>query len=178
DELPDGWGLMVPPGNGRSRKFRVRKEASVKEPTLTPMLLVEIARRVDNARLTQISELNRQHRQELMDAVNAERRQKAERAISSDVQHRLDLLTRLEDAAGAKLDGNGWTNGNGELASIGAEELGKAFADYVHGHVTVQRMTEDLHRKADHLRRTAERAITDAAKALAYEPTQQQGDST
>ena len=37
-EVPDGWGLMVPPANGRGRKFRVVKKAAGREPAVTASL--------------------------------------------------------------------------------------------------------------------------------------------
>src|ERR1039457_7550341 len=48
-ELPEGWGLMELPSNGR--RFKVKVAAGSKVPKLTTALMVELLRRADNARL-------------------------------------------------------------------------------------------------------------------------------
>ena len=163
-ELPDGWGLMVPPANARIRKFRVRKAAAVKEPTVTPLLLVEVARRVDNARIGEIAQLNETHRNALYRAVDAEKRRQVERTIPPDVKARLELLDRLEDALDIRLASHTWS-GDEAIRKVTPESAAAGLADYLVGHVSLQRIAEDMFRQAANLARFSAKAAETLTKA-------------
>ncbi|MEU0242301.1 hypothetical protein ABZ234_31875 [Nocardiopsis sp. NPDC006198] len=65
EELPHGWGLMEPPTLARRRRFTTVVQANTRTPQLTPELMVDIARRVDNVRLGEIERLHQEHREEI-----------------------------------------------------------------------------------------------------------------
>jgi hypothetical protein len=165
-ELPDGWGLMVPPPDSRRRKFKVVKQAASKDPQVTPLLMVEIARRVDNARLAEIAQLNSEHRSQLYGAVAAEKHRRVERSIPQDVRDRLDLLDRLEAALGTRVAGSGWTS-DGVLKRVSPEQTAAAFADYFTAHVSLQEIAEDLFRQAANLSRAGARLGEQTARSTA-----------
>jgi hypothetical protein len=159
DELPDGWGLMVPPASQRYRKFRVKKKATSKAPELTAGLMVEIARRVDNYRLGQIARLNSEREEMIYKALQEQRQSSANRALNPDLQRRLELLERLENAIGARLDSFGWEGNDLRPATVSPDELSAALREYTVDHVALQRRSNDLRRATEDLERGARFAL-------------------
>jgi hypothetical protein len=144
-ELPAGWGLMEP--QARSRRFKIRVQAAVKEPKLTVALLIELLRRADNQRLGEMDALRERHRHQ-MDKVRREaREQQAVAEIPADVKHDLDLLKRLEEALGGRL--SRWPSWQGH-DRITPEELAVLLGD-AGDHVAAQRLRADAERIRAHL---------------------------
>lgn len=168
-ELPDGWGLMAPPANGRHRKFRVIKKAARKTPQIPASLLVEVARRVDSARLKQIANLNMERENAIYQAVLKERQSTTAKALTPAAQQRLKLLEELEEAIGARLDSYGRDRDGHALWSVSPTELGEALREYTPDHVALQRRIQKLERAAEALARGAERAMSAAKQAAGQE---------
>src|SRR5690606_33305364 len=59
EEMPKGWGLMLPPARSNARRFRVVVPAAEREPMVDLPLLVEILRRADNTRLAEMDQIGR-----------------------------------------------------------------------------------------------------------------------
>lgn len=161
-ELPDGWGLMVPPSDPRRRRFKVVKQAATKDPQVTPGLLVEIARRVDNARLSEISRLNEEHRSAVYRAVEKERRNREARAMSPEVERAVTVVEQLEKALNVRF-GYG-RDSKGVLETITPEQLASGLADYLLRHSGLQRAAEKLDQQAERFVAAARGAADRAAE--------------
>jgi hypothetical protein len=138
-ELPEGWGLMELPSNGR--RFKVKVQAATKVPELTVPLLVELLRRADNQRLGEMDRMRDRHRSELHRAEQAGRETAERRSIPPAVRQRLDLLEQLEAMLGMQLAD--WRGFNTE--QITPKELAALLGDAAEN-VTAQRRLEDSHR--------------------------------
>lgn len=156
-ELPEGWGLLNPPAGGK-RRFRKAVAAASKQPKLSLSLLVEIVKRADNIRVREIEQLRSQHRGELFEAITKERRRKDATTLSSDTQHRLNLLSKLETAVGADIHELGWGTAL-PLKDVAPEELAVAVKEYTQNHVALQRRTEELSRERNRLAGVAEHVL-------------------
>ncbi|MFI0453708.1 hypothetical protein [Actinomadura sp. 6N118] len=161
DELPDGWGLMAPPARGR-RKCRIIHPANVKEPKLSPQLLVEIARRIDNRWTTELDKQNQRHARALREAVDRDRAARAEQGLTPEIQHRLALLDRLEQALGLTL--HEYAFGGRALATATPEQAAAALADYTAEHLALQRRANELNTAAKQLLRAATHAAEAASR--------------
>lgn len=165
-EVPDRWGLMVPPANRRHRRFRIIKPAPTKTPQISIELLIEIVRRVDNARLTQIIELNRDRdslvREQVTARLKEHRREAAAHHVDPDTAERLELLNRLEAGLGTTL--SLWATPRPEraaLSTLSVAEVAAAFADYTRDHVVLQRREAELDRVTRRLHHTVTRTAAD-----------------
>lgn len=160
DEVPDGWGLMVPPANQRHRKFRVKKKATSKTPELTAGLMVEIARRVDNHRLGQIARLNGEREELIYKALQEQRQSSSNKMLNPDLQRRLELLERLEEALGTRLDTFGREGNSRSPGTVSPSELAAALREYTADHVALQRRSEKLRMATEDLERGARFALS------------------
>jgi hypothetical protein len=145
EELPEGWGLMVPPtGRSRTKKFRVVVKAEVRQPQVTPALVAAIVSRANNTMLARIDALNSEHRERMTTALHEVRQEQGRRALSHEDRERLSLLEALERGLGVKLSEYAWTH-NPELREVTPRELSQALVDYVRDHISTQRRQERLH---------------------------------
>jgi hypothetical protein len=105
EELPDGWGLMLPPRTARGRRMQIAVKARVKTDYNPPWWAV----RSLMARLETLEHEQRHDEiQRIVRAQVAERtahleKRKAPTQASLEDQHRLDDLTRLEKELGFEL---------------------------------------------------------------------------
>lgn len=150
-ELPDGWGLMEP--QARSRRFKIRVQAATKDPQLTVPLMIELLRRADNQRLSEIDQIRSRHGQELYEAEQRARSQAVMATLPPGLQKRIDLLERLETAIGAQLDTFAW-GGVTEFRNLTPEELAAALKD-LREHVGAQRVVARSERCRKDLRSAA-----------------------
>lgn len=162
-ELPDGWGLMVPPANSQHRRFKVIKKAATKDPKITPELLVEIARRVDNARIAEIAQLNQDHRSDVYRAVEEERRKRETRAMSPEAQRAVELVGRLETALKARISNSNSTY-KGALERVTPEELAAGLADYLTQHAMLRCAAASLEAQAQRFAAHTHAVAVNAAK--------------
>ncbi|GAA1110595.1 hypothetical protein [Streptomyces javensis] len=144
DEIPMGWGLMVP--KARGRRFQVLVEPTRRTPDLTTGLLVTLITNTETVRVNalrrQRDELAAQHRQEM-------ERLREQGGAGQDwrVEEKLTLLKRLEKALGGRLGANGW----GRL--VGTDEAAEALAAFVQPHIEQQRARARVSRMAETLGR-------------------------
>ena len=162
-ELPDGWGLMVPPANARSRRFRVLRPAAVKKPNLTVELVVEIVRRADNARLAQIADLNRRRDELIRKAAREARVEAGKATLPPEVAERVALLEKLEKALGKPLTEYGWGTA-ADLRNLSVEEIAASFREYTTDHAVLQRREKELARRNQRFGNAAKRALEAAAE--------------
>lgn len=157
-ELPEGWGLMLPPNRVNARRFRAVVPAASREPEVSLPLLVEILRRADNTRLTEMQQQREKHRDEVYIRVEKARREANANTLDPVTQTKLKKLEALEQALGASISDFGWGT-DLPLEHIKPEELVTAAREYTHQHVALQRRELDLRRREDRLRRGLERVL-------------------
>ncbi|WP_333745556.1 hypothetical protein [Streptomyces sp. IBSBF 2950] len=166
DEVPDGWGLMVP--KARGRRFQVLVEPAKRTPELTTALLVTLLTNTETVRMNamrrQRDELGDQHRAEL-------RRVREEGAAvrNPHVEEKLALVKRLEAALGGRLGDSGWGS------FVSTEEAAEALAAFAQPHIEQQRSRQRATRLASTLsyqRDELTRIIGELEKATAVPETQ------
>lgn len=160
EEMPKGWGLMLPPARSNARRFRVVVPAAEREPMVDLPLLVEILRRADNTRLAEMDQLRKAHRTELYTKVKAARRAANGEVPDSATRQKLQAVEELERVLGASIRKLAWGT-DLPLEYITPEELVTAVREYTHNHVALQRRAEDLRKQEERLRRGLERALRD-----------------
>jgi len=153
NELPPGWGLMVP--NSRGRRFTMVIKPERRQPELTLGLLITLLKNTETTRVNDLrrqqEQLYRQHSEE-MQAV------RRERGLGPDHARRLDAMDRFDAAMGAKIGTRGW---DGEIPpELAAEGL----AEFMQGIVTRAKAQEEIERHVRSLERIAERAAEEAAQ--------------
>lgn len=142
DEIPEGWGLMVP--KARGRRFQVLVEPAQRTPELTPGLLVTLLTNTEtvrtNALRRQRDELGDRHREEM-------RKLREQGGVARDprVEEKLALLERLEKALGGRLGAHGW----GQLVSTA--DAAEALADFAQPHIEQQRARDRVARLSQSL---------------------------
>ncbi|MEV5451232.1 hypothetical protein [Streptomyces sp. NPDC052535] len=159
DELPEGWGLLVP--KARGRRFLTVVEPAKRIPQLTPGLLVTLLTNTEtvryNALRRQRDELGDKHRQEVQRL-----RDEAGTARDPRVEEKLALLERLEKALGGRLGAGGW----GRI--VGTDEAVEALAAFVQPHLERQRAEQRFSRAVavlGHQRDALDRAVRELEKA-------------
>lgn len=150
-ELPEGWGLMEP--QARSRRFKVRVRPAEKQPELTVGLIVELMRRADNQRLSEMDELRQQHRDGMWQQEQRLRAERSAAAVDPATRERLELLERVETAIGVPLDRHAWKYER-ELRRMSPGELAEALAGAA-DHVRVQRLAARTSAARDQLLKAA-----------------------
>ena len=145
DELPEGWGLMVP--GTRGRRFKVVVRAAEREPRVDLPFLQILAKRLDSDRGTALAKEERAIREAQRHQLWAEHLQRQVTAAGADdTARRLKTLADLEAAFGQSL--STWSDG-GYLATKDAAEALRAFtawqqaerkADGLLGHYDVRRV--------------------------------------
>jgi len=109
EELPEGWGLMVPNPRTKTRMDVIVK-ASVKEPIVTFELLLEIAKKLDTMR----SEAVHKARVEIREEALVDARHKASTEQEQETRRNAKAareLRELQDLTGLDLTGAWYTSG-------------------------------------------------------------------
>jgi hypothetical protein len=154
EELPPGWGLMVPKGG--TRRFRIVVKPTEREPQLSVGLLVTLLTATETTRLNALraqgNQLSEKHHRELAEA----RRAAAGRA-DPGVKKRLDLLDKLEAQLGAKLSEYTW---NDDITPAAAADALRALA---RGSGAVEEMQRDLRHRARDLESLSRSLVNHAA---------------
>lgn len=158
EELPEGWGLMLPPRSSRAKHMQIAVEASTKTDHDPPWwavrsLMARVETLQHESRLVEI--------ERLVDARVAERNQylesRAAEPLSPEQRTRLDTLERLEKALGFSV-----THWKSELSDrrISARDLARAIqlatataTDSTHL-VRMLHVVEEIERTAGKLRET------------------------
>ncbi|MDX3282744.1 hypothetical protein [Streptomyces scabiei] len=155
DELPPGWGLMVP--NPRGRRFKVVVKPAEREPRLTIGLLLTLLKNTETTRVNALQQQEQVLRARHYDEVQKVRRERGN-VSPADVK-RLDLLERLEKAMDMQLGEYFWRD------QLEPEHAAEGLAEFMRGETARRHARETAEREAEHLERLAIRAA-DEAKAL------------
>lgn len=163
EELPEGWGLMVP---GKARRFRVVVKPAEREATLTVPLLVTLLKCTETTRVNalraQDDRLRGKHHQEMQEA----RRQGQLKRADPAVKARLELLDQLEQALGATLDKYPW--GDTQIHPHAAAEALKTLAA---GASAQRAALEHARREAERLERAGQELMRQARDLRSALPT-------
>lgn len=124
EELPPGWGLMVPNPRG-TRRFKVIVKPAEREATITAPLLCTLLTSTETTKVhalnQQRNELYQQHQRQI-EVIRRDRT-----GLSSKDRKRLEALDKLEERLGLELDDYPWD------AQIGPEAAGDALREYMQG---------------------------------------------
>ncbi|MFF4337507.1 hypothetical protein [[Kitasatospora] papulosa] len=154
EELPPGWGLLVPKRTGR--RFQVVVEPAVRTPEITPELLVTLLTCTETVRSNALRKqrdlLGDQHREQVRRI-----RQEAGPALDPEVQERLRLLDALETALGGRLvRGTPWGD------AVSTEQAAEVLAAFARPRLEQER----AHRRAVRLVESLSRQEGELAEAL------------
>lgn len=154
EELPTGWGLMVP--QARGRRFRVVVKPEERTPELTIGLLLTLLKNTEttkvNALRQQSSQLHVQFREQ------AEQARRARGLINPEEMRRLEFLERLEKSMGLKLGDYPWRD------QITPEDAADGLAAFMRGEAARQQAREQAERQAVELERLSQNALDQARK--------------
>lgn len=108
EELPHGWGLMIPPKASSHRRFRTVVKAGVKEDHDPPWWAVRsFMARLDTLASqdvhSRISDIYSEARSEVAEEVESLRRRLESQRIDDDSASRLSILDRLESLVGMSI---------------------------------------------------------------------------
>lgn len=153
DDMPNGWGLMVP--GSRGRRFKVLVKPAEREPRITPSLLVTLLKNTETSRTNDLRHqrdyLQRQHTEQVRKL-----RHELRGTSDPDVRQRLALLDELEGLLGATLAEFAYRD------QVSPAVAAAALKDHIAGHRALARAREDLTYRAAELDRLA---VDLAAKA-------------
>ncbi|MBM9509931.1 hypothetical protein [Actinacidiphila acididurans] len=162
DDLPAGWGLMVP--SGRGRRFKTVVKPAEREPRIDIPLLVTLLKNTETVRTNSLGKVrtdlvNQAYRreQELRRELNAH-------AVNPRTVKRLELLDLLEEALGERLDTETWHD------RLSAPDAASALRAFVLGQKALTESRKEMERRArefDRIRESATRAAADLRAALA-----------
>jgi hypothetical protein len=158
EELPPGWGLMVPNPRG-GRRFKTVVKPAEREPQLTIGLLLTLLKNTETTRVNALRTQERVLRERHHEDVQKVRREKA--AADPRAGHRLELLDRLEAAMRKQLGDYSWDD------VFQPEEAAEGLADFMRGHQARVHARETAERQAQHLEGIAEQARKEAQRLRA-----------
>lgn len=155
EELPEGWGLMVP---GRARRFKAVVKPSVREPEIDVALLLTLLKNTETTRVNALRSHGDKIRQDHYKEIRELRRELVTTA-DPEVKRRLEALDVLEKTLGLKVGTRSWDE---EVHPVIA---GQAIASCVRDQVSVIETTRRLWHDVRVLEQLADRMST-AAKEL------------
>lgn len=160
EDLPPGWGLMVP--GGRGRRFKTVVKPTEREPRLTIGLLLTLVKNTETTRVNALQAQEQQLRARHYEEVQKVRRERGN--VSPKDVKRLDLLERLEKAMDLQLADYSWRD------QLEPEHAARGLAEFMRGETARREARETAEREAEHLERLAVRAAEEAkALRLAYQ---------
>lgn len=163
EEVPDGWGLMVP--GPRGRRFKTVIKPAVREPKLTMGLLLTLLKNTETTRTNALRTLQHQMQQESYQREDKLRRELATKA-DPGVQRRLEALEQLEKNLGIQIGSSSWRQ------QVEPALVGRAMADYIRDEAARDNALEDMGYQAKTLEQLAAR-LTEAAAELRAIPARQ-----
>ncbi|MCX4809048.1 hypothetical protein OG601_47060 [Streptomyces sp. NBC_01239] len=164
EEVPDGWGLMVP--GTRGRRFKTVVKPAVREPKLSMGLLLTLLKNTETTRTNTMRQL--EHRMQ-RDSYDREERLRRELATKTDpgVKRRLEHLEELEKNLGIQIGTNSWRQ------QVEPALVGRAIGDYIRDADAHDRALDGMDYQARDLERLAGR-LTEAAAELRAIPAGRQ----
>ena len=154
DELPAGWGLMVP--NPRGRRFKTIVKPAEREPKLTIDLLMTLLKNTETTRVNDLRRQEQQMREQHYQKVQEVRRERG--MVSPKDVKRLDLLERLEKAMDMELGEYAWRD------QLEPEQAAEGLAAFMRGHAARQQARQTAEDEARSLERLSVRAAEEAKK--------------
>jgi hypothetical protein len=159
EELPPGWGLMVPNPRAGLRRFKTVVKPAEREPELTIGLLITLLKNTETTRVNAMRAVS--------DKVAAEHRAEIERlrreksTADPESRSRLKLLDRLEAAMRLRLHDSTspWSDW------LSPEDAAEGLAEFMAGHQARIVAGHRAAQQAQHLDRVA-RALMEEAKTL------------
>lgn len=155
DELPAGWGLMVPNPRG-GRRFKTIVKPAEREPKLTIGLLLTLLKNTETTRTSALRHQAQQMQDQHYKQIQEVRRERGN--VSPQDVKRLDLLERLEKAMDIQLGEYPWRD------QLEPESAAEGLAVFMRGHAARQQAREVAERDARNLEDLAARAAAEAKK--------------
>lgn len=155
EELPAGWGLMVPNPRG-GRRFKTVVKPEEREPTLSIGLLMTLLKNTETTRTNALQMQKQQMREQHYKEVQDIRRERG-MVAPKDVK-RLDLLERLEKAMDMQLGEYAWRD------QLEPEHAAAGLAAFMRGEAARVQAREQAERQARDLEHVAARAAEEAKK--------------
>lgn len=155
EELPPGWGLMVPSPRG-GRRFKTVVKPEEREPKLTIGLLMTLLKNTETTRVNDLRMQETQMREQHYKQVQEVRRERG--MVSPKDVKRLDLLERLEKAMGMELGEYAWRD------HLEPESAAEGLAAFMRGHAARMTARETAEREARNLEHLAATAAAEAKK--------------
>lgn len=153
EELPPGWGLMVP--GPRGRRFKTVVKPAEREPKLTIGLLMTLLKNTETSRVNDLRMQEQRLREQHYQQVQEVRRERG--MVSPKDVKRLDLLERLEKAMDLQLGEYAWRD------QLEPETAAAGLAEFMRGHAARVKARETAEDEARSLERLAARAAAEAA---------------
>lgn len=163
EELPPGWGLMVPNPRG-GRRFKTVVKPEEREPKLSIGLLMTLLKNTETTRTNALRLQEQQMREQYHKQVQEVRRERG--MVSPKDVKRLDLLDRLEKAMDMQLGDYAWRD------QLDPEAAAEGLTAFMRGHAARRRAREIAEDEARSLEALAVRVAEEAKKlrnALAKE---------
>jgi hypothetical protein len=148
EELPKGWGLMVP--GTRGRRFKKIVEPKKDEPAkITRPLLLTLLKNTETTRTNALHQQGKKLRQE---AYEREQKARTQRVAHTSTGRRLEALDRLEEVLGLKLDDYPWDG------RITPETAAEGLKTFMQGQAAVDNAKKDAEHMVRELDRVAKQA--------------------
>ncbi|MFI0718894.1 hypothetical protein [Streptomyces sp. NPDC021224] len=166
NDLPPGWGLMVP--TGRGRRFKTVVKPAERTPLIDVPLLVTLLKNTETVRTNALQRLRGEMTHQAYQREQELLRDRDARAMGPSVKKRLDLLAHLEAVLGSRLDTETW------MDRLSAPDAAHALRDFVAGQKALTESRKEMERRIRELERIKEsvtRAADDLRAALTPERT-------
>jgi hypothetical protein len=152
EELPPGWGLMVPGPRGRRFKTVVKPEE--REPKLTIGLLMTLLKNTETSRVNDLRLQADRMNRDFYERLEKVRRERG--VVSPKDAKRLELMERLEKAMDLELGEYAWRD------QIEPEHAAAGLAQFMRGAASRMKAREVAEQEAASLERVAVRAMEEA----------------
>lgn len=167
DDLPPGWGLMVP--TGRGRRFKTVVKPAERTPLIDVPLLVTLLKNTETVRTNALQALRTDMATQAYRREQELLRDRDTRTMGPAAKKRLDLLTQLEDVLGERLDTETWMN------RLSATDAAHALRNFVAGQKALTESRKEMEhriREFERIKESAARSAADLRAALTPERTQ------
>lgn len=159
EELPVGWGLMVPNARTKTRLDVVVK-APEREANISLGLLLEIAKKLDTERANGIRDERQERDRLIREEVDRQvGTVEAARASRSEHSQAVEALRKLAELLGVNIIGGPTTKG----PFVKVEELAPAIRDYVQDRLRAERGLQSVRRQLETVRRLVDESLEEIA---------------
>lgn len=165
EELPPGWGLLVPKATGR--RFQTVVKPAERQPTLTLDLLVTLLKCTETTRTNALQALRSALAAQAYQREQERERERETRTLNPHTKQRLEILDLLEEILGERLGSETWMN---RLSATDAAETLRALAA---GQKALAESRKEMERRIsefDRIKESVTRAAADLRTALCSIP--------